>query len=172
MQWIEENHWTYAPRWTFIPLDGKKNFKNKRSVGWGCHTISTMYNAITTLWRRPKDKRVIQFICKQNNWYRSEILFHINQNSKEHLIRIFLPTHLGRLPLQMPSLHCICLLPSSWYFLSQENVTHELCLRSRHCPLPFAGNPGGLHGAKRIWKVCWLRGVSFANVLCHHLKFL
>ena len=35
-------------------------------------------------------------------------------------------------------------------FFLHENVIHELCLRSRHCPLPFAGNPGSLHGAKRI----------------------
>ena len=126
-----------------------------------------MCNATTILWRRPTDKREIQFLYKNKTTDIARKFF-----SKEHLILIFLPTHIGRLSLQMPSLHCICLLPSSWYFLLQENIIHELCLRSRHCPLPFAGNPGSLHGARRIWKVCWRCGVSFANVLCHHVKFL
>ena len=42
----------------------EKNFKNKNGVAWGCHNISTLFNATTILWMRPTDKRDIQFLYK------------------------------------------------------------------------------------------------------------
>ena len=42
----------------------EKNYKNKYSVEWGCHNISTMCKAITTLWRRPKKKGIYDFYVK------------------------------------------------------------------------------------------------------------
>ena len=42
----------------------EKNYKNKYSVEWGCHNISTMCNAITTLWRRPTKKGIYDFYLK------------------------------------------------------------------------------------------------------------
>ena len=53
----------------------EKNYKNKYSVEWGCHNISTMCNAITTLWRRPKKKGVYDFYVKTKQLISRRISF-------------------------------------------------------------------------------------------------